>query len=346
VKIGGQEISLKKILLAGSPILIVALFLFGWKAEPVWGMTVSPSRLEISGEPGQTLEGEILLLNEQLETKTFYTTFENFEAQGESGTPNFLPGSEGLASWLSGEEQVILNTNEQKKYFFKIKIPANAEPGGHFAAIFWGTSPPVQTGSAQVSVGAKIGALILLKVAGEVKEGGGLLEFGAKEGQRIFSSLPITFMYRLQNDGSDRLKPAGAVVVRSIFGWKTKELNANKSEGNVLPHSIRRFEITWENNNEEPKENTAEVIKRDDSRGFFKMVGKQWENWALGWYRVKLDLKYGADKTAEEAYHFFVFPWQLLSLIIIVLAIIGYLARRAIKKYNQWIIKQAKKAGI
>lgn len=143
--------------------------------QPVFALTISPVRVEISGDPGQTLHGEMELLNEQQESKTFYSSTANFEARGESGAPYFLPDANtGLASWINVQDKnVVLKAGERKTVPFTIQIPQGTEAGGYFAAIFWGTSPPqTHGGGQQVAVGGKLGVLILLSVTGEIKQGG------------------------------------------------------------------------------------------------------------------------------------------------------------------------------
>ena len=104
-------------------------------------LTVSPVKLEISGDPGEIVKGEILLKNEKEGTKTFYSSFENFEATGETGTPTFIPAKEGLGTWIEAAPQITLEPGEQKKVPYTISIPEDADPGGHFAAIFLGYFP-------------------------------------------------------------------------------------------------------------------------------------------------------------------------------------------------------------
>ena len=53
-------------------------------ADNASALTITPVRFEISGNPGDTLRGELLLINENETAETFYSTFSNFEAQGES----------------------------------------------------------------------------------------------------------------------------------------------------------------------------------------------------------------------------------------------------------------------
>ena len=59
-------------------------------------LTVSPARAELAGDPGQTISDSFIVINEQNVDQTFYTSVENFESSGESGTPNFTNSKEGI----------------------------------------------------------------------------------------------------------------------------------------------------------------------------------------------------------------------------------------------------------
>ncbi len=136
--------------------LFVVLFFGSPSVKNLLALTISPARIEFSADPAQTIEGKFFLVNEQEGTQTFYSSVENFEAQGESGTPNFTAGKDGLATWVSLQSEVTLKKGEQKEIPFTIKVPKDAEAGGHFAAIFLSTTP-IKAEEGQVSVGAKIG---------------------------------------------------------------------------------------------------------------------------------------------------------------------------------------------
>lgn len=310
-------------------------------AQRVFALTISPVRMEIAGDPGQTLRGEIELFNEQGEAKTFYSSSQNFEARGESGAPYFLPDmNTGLASWINVQDSVVLKTDERQTISYTIQIPQGTEAGGYFAAIFWGTSPPGQQGGEQVSVSGKLGMLILLSVIGELKEGGGLLDLKIDEGSRVVSFFPITFAYRFSNDGSGRVQPIGELKIKNLFGLTAATLNANSGNGNVLPGSIRKFKVVWAEKNQE--ESAVVSVEKEDNRGFFFAAGNQWRNFALGPYKAEVSLSYGKDnKTADASFWFFVIPWQLLSIILAILAIMGFVGIIGLKKYNRWIIAKA-----
>ena len=316
---------------------ILIVFAIAGIASPAFALTVSPARVEITGDPGTTLQGEIELFNEQEGTRTFFTSFENFEPSGDTGAPHFIGAKDGLATWIRSDNKVVLESGKRSVVPYSIAIPQNAEPGGHFAAIFFGSQEPGATGGGQVSVGGKIGVLVLLRVSGEVEEGGGLLEFGAKDKQRFFISLPITFAYRLNNTGGDRVVPLGEIKIKNTLRLTSATLLANKNEGSVLPSSARKFEVLWGQESQ-----VISGTPQETKTGFFETAGKQWSDFHFGWYTANLNLTWGAtNQTANASYSFFVLPWQLLLIILIILAVLGFMGRIGLKKYNRWIIAQA-----
>lgn len=296
-------------------------------------LTISPAKMEIdSADPGTTIEKEFLLVNEQANSETFYVTVQNFDAQGESGTPNFSESKDGLASWVSVVDKITIKPGERIKVPFSIVVPQGADAGGHFAAIFLSSTPPQTTEGGQVAIGAKIGMLILLTVSGDIKEEGGIRDFALDGKARFVTSLPVTFVYRFSNGGNDRIKPAGDITIRNSLYFKTEAIDANPQGGNVLPKSVRKFTVTW--GNEKSLEKTAP---------FFDHVKYQWRNFALGMYFANIDLAYGAKGAiSSSSALFFVLPWQLMIVLIVVLVVVITGLRFGIRRYNKWVIKQAR----
>lgn len=300
-------------------------------------MTISPVRLEISGDPGATVGGFFKVINDEAEEKTLYTVFQNFEAMGETGSPSFVTASDGLATWITAPEKITVAPGETKIVDFSVTVPADAEPGGYFSAIFLGTNPPAENPN-QLSIGARIGTLLLFRVSGDVEEGASLLEFATKDSKKWFSALPINYYYRFQNTGADRVMPKGELVIKNTFGMETKVQNANPVQGNVLPKSIRRFELWWQKNSDE-----ASAEPQPENLGFVSSVKYQWNNFAFGRYVAHLDLKYGTtDEVVKSSFAVFVFPWQLLVTELLALLILIFILRFVIKRYNSYVIKRSR----
>lgn len=313
--------------------LIGAFALFLTTTLVASALTISPARVELLGDPGQAINESLIIINETDGDQTYYTSVEAFDSQGESGTPNFTLSKEGLPSWVTVGEQFTLKKGERLKVPYSINIPTDAEAGGHFAAIFLSTQPPSADGT-QVSVGAKVGMLILLRVTGAVKEEGGLKEFDILEKGSFLTGIPINFFFRFRNDGNDRVKPEGEIVIKNMLGVEVARLAANKSEGNVLPGSTRRFDIVY-----------GEDKAPDISAPFFDHVKYERQHFAFGLYTADLSLKFGNSGADAASVKYVIFPWHLITVVTVILLVIILVLVLLVKKYNQWIIKQARAAS-
>jgi hypothetical protein len=304
-----------------------------------WALSISPVRYEISGDPGQALEEKLNLRNETSAPETYYPHYYNFQAEGETGTPTFVVPKDGLGTWMAGPAGITLQPGDNQTIVFVISIPKDAIPGGYFGALLYGTTPPSQNG-AQLAVGSETGPIILLRVNGDIKESATVLGFSVLNNQKFFTALPVQMFYRFQNTGTDRTKPAGNLVMKNIFGLKAKTQDANPVEGNVLPGQIRRFDLVWQ------KSNAPTDPETFAHRSFFQQIGYEWKNFAFGYFTANLDINYGANNagSAHAETKFFVFPWQLLLVIILVIFIVIFILRMFVRKYNKWIIKQAEMA--
>ena len=176
----------------------LALYLiFLLTSNDAYALTLTPVKVEIAGDPGQTLSGEIDLYNEQADGKLFYISYENFEpGNDEDGSPKFVGGGSDLATWIQTDASVSIVQNEKKTIPYSITIPKDALPGGYFGAIFFGGQNPSVLENGQVSVGGKLGTLILLTVRGGIENGAGIIDFKANYG-RVSVSVPVSFTFRI-----------------------------------------------------------------------------------------------------------------------------------------------------
>ena len=271
-------------------------------------LTVSPVRLELNADPGQNISGEYRVTNDTTSPRTYYSVAENFRAQDDTGVPQFVREETGLASWVSGPESITLAPFETKIIPYSIAVPNDAKPGGYFAAQFWASKPQVAAGGN--TVGYRLGVLMLLRVNGEISESGGLTSFFSDT--QFTNTTPVTFSYRFNNDGDDRLLPLGDISIKNIFGKTVTTLPANPGEGNVLPVSGRRFDVVWE-----------EGFTPNDM-SFFAVVSQQIKNFHLGPYTATIDLTYGneGEKTASATTKLWLVPTQLLLCVLAIFLVV------------------------
>ena len=324
-----------KITLPIITLFVVFGFVFIQKAS---ALTISPARIEVSGDAGTTITKDITLYNDSKNgTETYYVSYSNFEAQGETGSPKFVEPKNDLGTWMTTPgESFTVEAGGSKIIPLTITIPKDAYAGGHFSVVFFGNNPNAKDGG-QVSVGAKTGTLVLLTVNGDVLEAGGLADFKTKDSKIFYNSLPISFQYRFKNDGNDRVKPEGDITIHNMVYFPTAHIDANAVSGNILPHSTRLFDIDWTKSDSKVKVSNTAISS------FFERASYQWENFAVGPYIAKIDLSYGTEGNHSSKYaFFFVFPWQLLIIIFVILVIVFFIGKKLIKRYNKYIIKKAR----
>ncbi len=305
-------------------------------AQGSLALTVSPPRFELEGDPGSIINQTLKLFNETEESRIYYPSLQDFTARGEEGEPGFVESSEyGLSKWIKiTKDPISLGPKERKEVQFTVEVPNNAEPGGHYAAVLFSNQPPTEVlGATPISIAGKIGSLVLLKVGGQILESGKLLELDTKDKKSFYTHLPIDFYIRFENLGNIHLKPLGDIKITGLLDITSTPttLTVNEAGGNVLPKSIRRYDVSW----------TKPGLKI--AEGIFGELKNQWKGFAIGKFTAHLNLYYGTEgehTTANES--FWVFPWLLILVIIIAVVALVFGMRFGIKKYNAWIIGKAK----
>jgi hypothetical protein len=158
-----------------------------------------------------------------------------------------------------------------------------------------------------VSLAEKIGALVLVRIPGDISEQGTLLDFS---GQRFFFKPPVIFTTLLGNSGNIHFKPKGEIVLKNWWGKEITRLPFNNLGGNVLPESRRRFQDAW---------NAA-------SSPFWKIP--------IGRFTADLRIVYGhSDSILVGKIYFWIIPWWvIIAAVFLLIAIITYLIKRRRKR--------------
>jgi hypothetical protein len=298
--------------------MVLTTAALGRQIKTAQAITVSPIRIELSADRGQTVPSSFKVFNEQNQTLTFYVNFARFETKDETGEPSFVPGSEGLPSWVKAPATVTIPPKQYLIVPFEITVPKDVDPGGYFAAIFISTIPLGKQDANNINLRSNVGTLLLFRVNGEFKEGETILEFNTRNKQHWFSSLPVEFYYRFQNSGADRAKPLGDITIKNLLGTSSKIVNANRSAGNTLPQSIRRYEAAWTTmGGDKTESNLGPVEHLADNASWVQTIRWEWQHFALGRYSANVHLTVNNDSSRSYSAHtsFWVIPWQLLVTI-------------------------------
>lgn len=246
--------SLYAALLASCAALFLPLFAI---AQTTLSVSVTPPLFQLTIGPGETWSSVVKVVNSNPYDVTYYLNVADFEANGEDGSSKFLPilnatsnpaeYAFSLASWIEvGAAQVTVPGGSSVDVPFSVRVPLEAEPGGHYAAIMVGTQPPpsAQPGS-QLKVSSYISSLLIVRIKGEAIESGRIREFSTA--RALYQNPTADFVLRFENMGTTHVRPRGDITIYNMWGKERGSLPINQSSnfGNVLPNSIRKFQFSW-----------------------------------------------------------------------------------------------------
>lgn len=210
---------------------------------PKQGMTITPPTFEINANPGDTTNKNSIRVDNLSDKPLHVTTLiKNFVALGEEGQVglNDEDSVYSLAHWIKlDQKEATIPVKGSVVFTFTIEVPANAEPGGRFGSIIFKTDVPSFSGGS--AIGQELGALVMLRVAGEVKEQASVEAFESLKG--FWEYGPVAFETRLKNSGSVHIKPTGTITITDIFGNKVSTLTFDAK--NVLPGATRKIASEW-----------------------------------------------------------------------------------------------------
>lgn len=274
------------------------------------GMTLSPPSFEMTLEPGTETAYTIRITNPTKNLVELYPSAGNFSASGEGGEPKYEIGDKAIendsrysiASWVGFFEPKIAILPEQVVEFrFRIKVPENAEPGGHYGVVFLGTKPPEdKSPESQVALSTMVGSLLLVRVPGDVHEEANIDEFSIPW---FFFSPPIDFIVYLKNIGNVHVRPRGDITVLNWRGREETRIDINPAKGSILPESRRKFDTLW----------------NPEAKYFWEMP--------IGRFYATLKIDYGEDhQELSRTVIFWIIPkWLIIAVSILFLLIIIFI---------------------
>lgn len=292
------------------------LFLSSIFFSPVLATTIISPILELEADPGTVQPGVVKVYNETNNSLFLVSSVEEFTAGDEEGQPIYIPEEDraDFLDWFNvGEETMILVPGQAAVVPFTVDIPADAVPGGYYATIFWEDVPPQRGDAGNVGIRGKVGTLIFLRVNGDVVEQGEVVEFSTRDNQTSFYQLPIIFVARIANQGNVHLRPQGTITVRNMLG-KKKVFQLGDGKGNILPDSIRRFEVVW----------GATAIQGN----FFQQAWSQFiaeaRDVTIGKFSATLDVTFGInnEQRIQKQISFWIIPYHLIFGVIVILILL------------------------
>lgn len=301
--------------LVGAIFCLLFLSVSSVSAQNSQTISVSPTLFDMAAVSGQAWQSELRVTNVNDYDITVYPQVVNFAPLGETGRGDFLPvfkeetQGKSLAEWIDlPSTGIVIQRQETKTLSFSVKVPNDAAPGGHYAAILIGTKPPVDSGNSEVQTAQFVTTLFFLRVAGDINEQGTIREFTTAKS--LIPKPDAEFLLRFENEGNVHLQPQGDITIYNMWGEERGVIPINQQThfGNVLPKSIRQFAFSW--------------------NGEYSLFD-------IGRYKAIATLGYGQEEKnfATATTYFWIIPLQQILIVLFVISFLVWFVSIAVRLY-------------
>lgn len=273
---------------------------------PVRSFTIVPPSVLTPLNPGESAEGTLKMRNDTDEAVTFDVSVQDFVVNDTNGTPTILPpgtlsGKYSAASWIGvSPTKFIVPARDVQELTYFMRIPQDARPGGHYAAVVYSPVNDKELDSTGATVNSQIGTLFSVVVDGPMTENALITRFFAP-GFAEYGPVPV--QTQIKNMSDSHIRPLGTITVTNMLGGKTTQ---PLKENNIFPEAARDY------------------------------VNIMGEKWMFGRYVATLQGTYGKDNGLPLAATvvFWVFPWKIVVVIIlfIVAGVLGYMLMKKKRK--------------
>lgn len=224
------------------------------KAQEVTGngLLISPTRTELTANPGETKDFSISVKNVTKADLTAKAYLNDFESDGTTGNPKIITDTAKrtpytLDGMIKGLSDLDLKAGESKTVNLSLQLKDKMAPGAYFGVVrYAAVNKANTTGQDQVSLTASIGHLVFLTVPGSVEEKIQLQDLkitNEKNQTGILFNKPTKASISVKNLGNGFSRPFGKISLSN--GSKevsTIDVNGGETKGIVLPNSSRTFD--------------------------------------------------------------------------------------------------------
>ena len=202
----------------------------------VKAIEIGPLRQTVVLEPGTTQEVTVQVTNTASHLRSIRIGVDTFRV--DPGTGSAIFGTEGVAKdWITfSDKYITLDAFETKEVVFTARIPRDAVSKAHYVGLFAQEKP----GPGQVGVSARVGSLLFLHVAGQVKESVVVEDFSVSAEPLL--DTPLEARVQIRNTGDIHIVPQGEIRIINNRDTVIQTLRVNPEKKVVYPgHSWHTY---------------------------------------------------------------------------------------------------------
>lgn len=278
--------------------IALASFVLLLPVIPVRALSVNPAIQDIVLDPGKVETRTITVENDETVTQTYVISIQKFIPKGELGQQEFLDARDtsGLPEWMYVDKpEITLAPGQSGTIQVAVRPPADAQPGGHYAALFLSRK---QSSQEQVAMLPRLGILFFVQMNGALTEKLSLQKFET-DFVGTYGHLPVGFRTTILNEGNVHVVPNGEIRVKNMFGATVALVPVNPETARVMPGSNRIVASSWSKGKPMP------------STGFVQGLMQELMHFGIGSYTATLTMEgRGFTQPVERSVSFVVWPWR------------------------------------
>lgn len=299
-------------------------------ATGTFNFSTTPIVASLDVKPGKTVSTKVQLKNNGLSTEKIKVGLLKLSSNDKDGAPVLKDTevNDDFVNWVKFSEDTFdAEPDVWKTIDVTVSAPATAAFGYYYAINFSRINGAQNQGS-PTNISASIAVPLLLDVTapGAVRNAD-ITNFSVNK--NVFEFLPATFNVTLKNSGNTHVAPRGNVFITK-GGKNVGLIEVNKGKGNILPSSVRQFSSDW--NDGSPayvlKEVDGKPVTDKDGNRVYTLSWSKFDAGKLrfGKYHAKIAMVYDdgrGDVSTEAELDFWVIPWRILGVLLVVLLFIG-----------------------
>lgn len=337
-------------------LLILFLFVYGLTstssfAAPAFAqqkggidITVSPSVLDVTASPGDTIKQKFRVRNNTSSPVTLKISVDKLAAdQNGQILPVKATSNDTYLSWISFDTTTFsAKPNDWTEITATVALPKDAAFGYYYAIHVSQVRDAQSQNNTTNLIGEVVVPFLVTVKSANAKAQLSLISF--KTNSFLSEYLPVSFSITVKNTGNVLLRPRGNIFIQTGPSEKdTALLDVNDANGAILPGATRVFTSNWTDGFfvlDTVKENgSAKLDKNGKPTTALTINWNKLTQFRIGKYTAHLLLVYDngkRDVPLEANANFWVVPYTILGGGVVGILIIVILGRL----WLSWYINQ------
>lgn len=317
--------------------------------ESSLNLTITPSFFEYSLNGAKKISDRLRLRNNSTMPINLKISVNQLSALENGELDINSSNRDNSISWIKIQNQeVAAPPREWIDIPFVIDIPDYAAHGYYLAISISGEQINSMGNSVDLTGMAIAPVLINIKKENS-KSSAELLEF--KTNNFINEYLPIEFLTKIKNTGNLHIRPRGNIFISGQGNKDLAIIEVNEEAGAILPGGGREFKNFWNDGfiAYEVVEEDGEIIadKNGKPQKRLRINWNKLTNFRFGPYTANVFLVFDDGKkdiTLEGTTTFWVVPYTLIIILIIISVSSVLLIRFAMKQHDKKVIEKYKRS--